>query len=102
MRLYLLFFTIMLLTTGCNQNQSAEKNVLTVAFNCDDNTSLKIRFFPSPSKAILYDGNITLELPQVISGSGFRYNDGRTTLLGKGNDILLETKDEAPRHCTAE
>jgi membrane-bound inhibitor of C-type lysozyme len=33
-------------------------------------------------------------LPHVISGSGARYGDGKTTFWNKGNDALLEVDDK--------
>lgn len=100
MRLYL-FFLASLLLTACNHQQPNKKDVLTVAFKCDNNTSLEIRFYPTDSKAILDNGQTSTELPQARSGSGFRYTDGVTTLLGKGDEIIVETEERAPLRCTA-
>jgi membrane-bound inhibitor of C-type lysozyme len=35
-----------------------------------------------------------LRLPHVISGSGARYSDGKTTFWNKGRSVLVETNNK--------
>lgn len=100
MRLFLLFLTTLFLS-ACDDDRIDQKETLTVSFYCENNTSLTIAFYTTLSKAVLFDGNAATELPQASSGSGFRYTDGVTTLLGKGNDITLEDANGTLLRCTA-
>lgn len=100
MRLFLLFLTT-LFFSACDGDRTDKKDTLTVTFTCENNTSLKIEFGTTLSKAVVYEGNLSTALPQARSGSGFRYTDGKTTLLGKGDDIILEHANGTSLHCTA-
>jgi membrane-bound inhibitor of C-type lysozyme len=61
-------------------------------FMCDGGKSITATYATSSVALSLSDGR-TLELPQAISGSGFRYeNSDPITFIGKGDDAYLEEK----------
>ncbi len=67
-----------------------------MAYKCDD-----IEFiakFGADKVQILLAGR-TLVLPQVVSGSGARYSDGRNTYWSKGNEALLEINGVSYQGC---
>ena len=44
-----------------------------------------------------------LQLPHMISGSGARYSDGKTTLWNKGDSVFVEVNDKiVVRDCMLE
>jgi membrane-bound inhibitor of C-type lysozyme len=63
----------------------------------------KRRFHEKPSAAIVNIGdNQTLTLIQEVSGSGFKYTNGRYTLRGKGNEAIWTVGRMADEHCVAD
>ena len=68
-------------------------------FACDDGQRIQVRFSRSRGLATLVRGGESVELPQQASGSGFIYSNGRTTLRGKGEELVLEVGRMAPIRC---
>ena len=79
----------------------AARNVrVTVAYNCDDGLSFTAAFQVSPEAVELHFANgDQLLLPQVVSGSGFRYQDARHEFRGKSDDALYTLGKAAPVKC---
>lgn len=69
------------------------------AFACDDGQRIQVRFSHARRMATLLRGGESIELPQQASGSGFIYSNGRTTLRGKGEELILEVGRMAPIRC---
>lgn len=69
------------------------------AFACDDGQRIQVRFSQARRMATLLRGGESIELPQQASGSGFIYSNGRTTLRGKGEELILEVGRMAPIRC---
>ena len=68
-------------------------------FSCDNGECIQVRFSRARSLATLVRGGESVELPQQASGSGFIYGNGRTTLRGKGDELILEVGKMAPIRC---
>lgn len=69
------------------------------AFTCDDGRRIQVRFSKARGTATLVREGESTELPQQPSGSGFIYGNGRTTLRGKGDELILEIGKMAPIRC---
>ncbi len=71
-----------------------------VEFACDGGQSVTVRFHPD-ERAVLVRNNEEIELRQQVSGSGFIYGNGPTTIRGKGEDLTVEIGRMAPIRCRA-
>ena len=69
------------------------------AFSCDNGERIQVRFSQARKLATLVRNGESIELPQQPSGSGFIYGNGRTTLRGKGDALILEIGKMAPIRC---
>ena len=69
------------------------------AFTCDNGERIQVRFSQARKLATLVRNGESIELPQQPSGSGFIYGNGRTTLRGKGDELMLEIGKMAPIRC---
>jgi len=78
---------------------SPAEEVLEVQFSCVNSDDVTVRFFPGRELAILLRNGEQIELPQQISGSGFIYSNGPTTIRGKGNDLTVEIGRMVPIQC---
>lgn len=80
----------------------AEAPISTVRFECADDKSIEATFYADKVALNLSDGR-SMELPQVISGSGTRYanadesfvfwSKGDTAFITEGSDENLTFKD---------
>jgi membrane-bound inhibitor of C-type lysozyme len=80
----------------------AEEPVATATFKCADGKAIDATFYANKVDLVLTDGR-SLELPQVISGSGARYanadesfvfwNKGDTAFITEGSDDNMTFKD---------
>jgi membrane-bound inhibitor of C-type lysozyme len=70
-----------------------------VQYQCANGEQIEVRFFPVQGVGVLVKDGATIELQQQPSGSGFIYSDGRYTLRGKGDELLLETGRMVPLTC---
>jgi len=78
-----------------------EDEVRRVMFDCANGEQLEMRFFPARAVALLMRNGETIELQQQISGSGFIYSNGPTTVRGKGRELTVEIGRVGPIRCTA-
>jgi heat shock protein HslJ len=75
--------------------------VRTIAYRCPDGTGFRISM-AAEGGSVSLDGPVSgpVTLPRVVSASGARYSDGRTTYWSKGSEATLETAGARPRVCT--
>ena len=75
---------------------------ITVPYRCDDGTEFIAVFDRTTEQAtVSFAGMPPMTLPQAVSGSGFRYSDGRHELRGKGDDALWIVDGAVTLHCRA-
>lgn len=72
-----------------------------IAYACDGGQTLVVRFYPYEERAVMIRGGEEIELQQQVSGSGIRYSNGPTTILGKGDDLTVEIGRMVPLQCKA-
>jgi membrane-bound inhibitor of C-type lysozyme len=65
-----------------------------LSFRCPDGQIVMARFEPQDQFVSVRFAGLDLRLPHVISGSGARYSDGKTTFWNKGNSALMEVDDK--------
>jgi membrane-bound inhibitor of C-type lysozyme len=77
---------------GCLSTNSTEEKWL--SFRCPDGRTVLAQFEPKDEYVhVRFDGG-ELRLPHVISASGARYSDGKTTFWNKGRSALVEINDK--------
>jgi membrane-bound inhibitor of C-type lysozyme len=79
---------------SCSQaNMETEQKWL--SFRCPDGQTVMAQFHlpEDPFVNVRFAGR-EMRLPHVISGSGARYSDGKTTFWNKGRSVLLEVDDK--------
>lgn len=77
---------------GCSSINSTEEKWL--SFRCPDGRTVLAQFEPKDEYVhVRFDGG-ELRLPHVISASGARYSDGKTTFWNKGRSALVEINDK--------
>jgi len=75
---------------------------ITVPYRCDDGTAFTAVFDRATERAtVSFAGMPPMKLPRAVSGSGFRYSDGRHELRGKGDDALWIVDGAVTLHCRA-
>jgi membrane-bound inhibitor of C-type lysozyme len=80
-------------TLSCSQaNERAEHEWL--SFRCPDAQTIMARFEPQDEFVNVRFAGRELQLPHLISGSGARYSDGKTTFWNKGRSVLMEVDDK--------
>ena len=79
---------------GCSQtNVASEQKWLT--FRCPDGQTVMAQFqLPEDKFVNVRFGGREMRLPHVISGSGARYSDGKTTFWNRGKSVLMEVDDK--------
>jgi membrane-bound inhibitor of C-type lysozyme len=78
---------------SCSQaNVEGEQKWL--SFRCPDGQTVMAQFQPQDQFVSVRFAGRELRLPHVISGSGARYSDGKTTFWNKGNSALMEVDDK--------
>jgi membrane-bound inhibitor of C-type lysozyme len=76
-----------------SQPTSTQPKVInSVQYRCDQGKGFKAVFLSNETVRTTF-GSKVLTLPQVESGSGFRYSDDSVTLVGKGNTASVEVGD---------
>lgn len=69
-------------------------------YACDDGTRFTALFDNRlPALVLTFESGETLTLPQVLSGSGIRYSDGRHEFWGKGADASWTVGKRLPTQC---
>lgn len=79
---------------SCSQaNMETEQKWL--SFRCPDGQTVMAQFHPPEDQFVnVRFAGREMRLPHVISGSGARYSDGKTTFWNKGRSVLLEVDDK--------
>ena len=79
---------------SCSQaNVEGEQKWL--SFRCPDGQTVMAQFhLPEDQFVNVRFAGRDLRLPHVISGSGARYSDGKTTFWNKGKSVLMEVDDK--------
>lgn len=79
---------------SCSQaNVQGEQKWL--SFRCPDGQAVMAQFqLPEDQFVNVRFSGRDLRLPHVISGSGARYGDGKTTFWNKGDSVLMEVDDK--------
>lgn len=73
----------------------------TITYRCQNATTFRVTFLSEMARVRLQSQILTL--PQVDSGSGVQYSDGRTTLSAKGNEASIDINgNRAYDRCTAQ
>jgi membrane-bound inhibitor of C-type lysozyme len=66
-----------------------------LSFRCPDGQAVMAQFqLPEDQFVNVRFAGRELRLPHVISGSGARYSDGKTTFWNKGRSVLVEVDDK--------
>src|SRR5262245_37682955 len=86
-------FLLALLSSCSQTNVVSEQKWL--SFRCPDGQTVMAQFHLPEDQFVnvRFDGR-ELRLPHVISGSGARYSDGKTTFWNKGRSVLVEVDDK--------
>ncbi len=84
-----------------SQSQAPSTGTREVAFTCDNGEAMRVRFGETPPQAVLMRTGGELVLPQQPSGSKFVYGNGRNTIRGKGDELIVEIGRMVPIRCTA-
>ena len=79
---------------SCSQsNMETEQKWL--SFRCPDGQTVLAQFhLPEDQFVNVRFAGRDLRLPHVISGSGARYSDGKTTFWNRGRSVLMEVDDK--------
>jgi membrane-bound inhibitor of C-type lysozyme len=73
----------------------AEREQKWLSFRCPDGQTVMAQFqLPEDQFVNVRFGGRELRLPHVISGSGARYSDGKTTFWNKGRAVLMEVDEK--------
>ena len=85
---------VLLALVSCAQvTKGAEQNWL--SFHCPDGETVMAQFqLPEDQFVNVRFAGREMLLPHVISGSGARYSDGKTTFWNKGKSALVEIDDK--------
>lgn len=83
------------LLAGC---PAGEPPAPVTPYACEAGVPLQVRFQRSEALVTLPDGSV-LALPEQVSGSGFRYGNGRYELRGKGRAAQWTVGRAAPIDC---
>jgi membrane-bound inhibitor of C-type lysozyme len=89
------FATVVLsLIVSCSQAKvGAEQKWL--SFRCPDGQTVMAQFqLPEDQFVNVRFAGRELRLPHVISGSGARYSDGKTTFWNRGKSVLMQVDDK--------
>jgi membrane-bound inhibitor of C-type lysozyme len=93
----LLFAALLLgaMGTGCDHPDNP-----TFEYLCSDSRSVTVTYFKAPDagRASVEIGDITYDLPHVISASGARFSDGKVTWWEHGGQAAF-SRDGASTEC---
>src|ERR1700704_4696857 len=83
------------------QAYDSTKPITTVVFDCDSGNLAAIRFWNDRCRltGMLRRQNLDFTLPQVISGSGARYSDGKIVVWNKGNEVFIDLGNGQTFNC---
>jgi len=84
---------VVALTLGCSRaNVETEQKWLN--FRCPDGQVVMAQFQPQDQFVNVRFAGREMRLPHVISGSGARYSDGKTTFWNRGRSVFVEVDDK--------
>jgi len=91
----------MLLLLGCSTAPLKEEahTEPPVRFDCGNHGTVEARFVPEKDTALLSFGGRQATLKRRPAASGFWYTDGRISIRGKGDELMLEIGRMAPVFC---
>jgi len=69
------------------------------SFVCPGNVPLDVAFQAMPDLATITVADETYKLPIAVSGSGYRYTDGKVEFTGKGDEVRLKRDDGSELVC---
>lgn len=93
---------VLAMTLSCSTTK-AETEQRWLSFRCPDGRTVIARFERQDDFVNMRFEDRDLRLPHVISGSGARYSDGKTTLWNKGDSVFVEVNDKiVVRDCMLE
>ena len=88
-------FAIMALGAIVGCSQTNPENGKWLSFRCPDGQTVMAQFhLPEDQFVNVRFAGRELRLPHVISGSGARYSDGKTTFWNKGRSVLMEVDEK--------
>jgi membrane-bound inhibitor of C-type lysozyme len=76
--------------------------ITTVVFDCDSGSLAAIRFWQNKCRltGMLAGRNLDYMLPQVESGSGVKYSDGKIIVWNKGNEVFIDLGNGLHFNCS--
>jgi membrane-bound inhibitor of C-type lysozyme len=78
---------------SCSQaNMETEQKWL--SFRCPDGQVVMAQFQPQDQFVNVRFAGREMRLPHMISGSGARYSDGKTTFWNRGRSVFVEVDDK--------
>jgi membrane-bound inhibitor of C-type lysozyme len=89
-------FAVLAITAifGCSTTK-AEPEQKWLSFRCPDGQTVMAQFqLPEDQFVNVRFAGRELRLPHVISGSGARYSDGKTTFWNRGKSVLMQVDDK--------
>lgn len=100
MRNVLLAVAATSLTLGTAAADASAAKPIKAKYVCNKGQSLKVVFQGSKA-TVTPTGGRTVTLRQGLSGDGFLYAKGKTTLRGRGDDATWTSSHGKPLSCTA-
>ena len=90
------FFPVVLAAMlSCSSQVNVEGEQKWLSFRCPDGQTVMAQFqLPEDKFVNVRFAGREMRLPHVISGSGARYSDGKTTFWNKGDSVLMEVDDK--------
>jgi membrane-bound inhibitor of C-type lysozyme len=80
---------------SCSSQANVETDQKWLSFRCPDGQTVMAQFhLPEDQFVNVRFAGRELRLPHVISGSGARYSDGKTTFWNRGKSVLMEVDDK--------
>lgn len=98
--LILALFTIAACSKVNDEQNKEEAKSTTVTYHCQRGESIDVLF--TSSAAILTRNSEQHTLAQQPTASGFLYSNGKISIRGKGDNIILEIGRMAPLDCSAQ
>ena len=89
-----------LLLAGCVQ-QAGPLPVTSVDYACDRGGPLSVSFDRDRGLALLSRGGEVIELQAQPVASGFKYSNVKTTVRGKGDELIVEIGKMSPITCVS-
>ena len=86
------------LALSCSQ-ADVETEQKWLSFRCPDGQTVTAQFQPQDQFVNVRFAGRELRLPHVISGSGARYSDGKTTFWNRGKSVLMQDDKIVVQDC---